>query len=263
LQIEPITNSLDVRARLSILNPRRDAVYTLQVIDSAGNERILRDVIQGFTIELQRGSLESAPPGVFGGVEITKLECRTLLYRNVGTLPFVINRIAPRRNVWFSLPESQFPITIAPNESRPLTVCFAPLQQQSFRDTLVLDAFCVQDIVPLSGEGIPLVRVSASRCATEIVLTTNTAPLNYFMEQNYPNPASGLTTIMLGLNQTSSVRLNIYNALGVLIDTPFQGTLEKGIHEVNVDISSLETGVYFYETITSQGHQVRRLNVVR
>lgn len=263
LQIEPITNSLDIRARLSILNPRRDAIYAIQVIDSAGNEQIIRNTVQGFTIELQRNIPGASIPGAFGNVEITKLNCQALTYRNVGTLPFVINRFTPLTNLWFSLPASQFPITIPPGETRVLNVCFAPLVQQSYRDTLRLEAFCVTDIIPLSGDGTPLVRLSTSRCSTDIRLTTNTAPLNYFMDQNYPNPASGQTLVTIGLPKDSPVKVSIYNALGILIDTPIQSVLPKGTHELSIDISSLETGIYFYELQTSDGHTVRQLTVVR
>ena len=263
LQIEPITNSLDVRARLSILNPRRDAIYALQIIDSAGNERIIRETVQGFTIELQRGSGETPAPGAFGAVEITKRDCRTLTYRNVGVLPFVINRTTPRSNIWFSLPESQFPVVIPPSETRTLTVCFAPLIRQQHRDTLILEAFCVQDVLPLTGEGTSLVRLNSSRCAVDIRLTTDSAPLQYFMEQNFPNPASAQTAIVFGLTAESPVKLTLYTSLGVVADVPLQTTFPKGTHEISLDVSALESGVYFYELQTAEGRTVRQLYVVR
>jgi hypothetical protein len=260
LQIDPVQNSLNVQARLSIQNPRRDAIYTLQVIDSAGNERVIRDTIQGFTIELQASPVTVS---TFGAIQITRLECKPITYRNVGVKPFVIQRIAPRRNLWFSLPEAQFPLVIPPGESRGLQVCFAPLVQQQYRDTLVLDAFCVQDVLPLTGEGTPLVRLNPSRCSAEIRLTTSTAPLNYFMEQNYPNPSSSLTTILVGATETSPVKLTVYTSLGVVVDTPIQGILPVGISEIQLDVSRLETGLYFYELQTSQTRVVRQLYVIR
>jgi IgGFc binding protein/Secretion system C-terminal sorting domain len=261
LQIDPMQNSLSVQARLSIQNPRRDAIYTLQVIDSAGNERVIRDTIQGFTIELQ-GS--PATVSTFGAIQITTLECKPITYRNVGVKPFVINRFAPNRNIWFSLPEVQFPIIIPPGASRSIQACFAPLVvQQQYRDTLVLDAFCVQDVLPLTGEGTPLVRLNPSRCSAEIRLTTSSAPLNYFMEQNYPNPSSSFTTILVGATESSPVKLTVYNSLGTLVDTPLQSILPIGISEIQLDVSRLETGLYFYQLQTSQTRLVRQFYVVR
>ncbi len=266
LQIDPITsnNSQDVRARLNIVNPRRDAIYAIQVIDSAGNERVIRDTVQGFTLELVPPTPPAQQSGVFGAVEITRLECQTLTYRNVGTKPFVIERLTPRRNLWFSLPESQFPFIVPPNgATRQLTLCFSPLVQQPYRDSLVINAFCVQDVLPLSGEGKPLLRLDTGRCEVVIRLTTNSAPRSYFMEQNFPNPSTSLTSFTLGLTESSLVKISIFNTLGTLIDTPLQAMLPKGTHDVQVNTSRLESGVYFYVMEANGEKIVRQMTVVK
>ncbi|TAE25299.1 MAG: T9SS C-terminal target domain-containing protein [Candidatus Kapaibacterium sp.] len=266
LQIDPITsaNAQDVRARLNILNPRRDAIYALQVIDSAGNERVVRDTVQGFTLELVPALPPAAQTGAFGAIEITRLECQTLTYRNVGTKPFVIERLTPRRNLWFSIPESQFPFIVPPNgATRQLTLCFSPLVQQQYRDSLVIDAFCVQDVLPLSGEGKPLLRLDTGRCEVVIRLTTNSAPRSYFMEQNFPNPSANFTSFNLGLAESSLVKISIFNALGTLIDTPLHGILSKGVHDVQVNTSRLESGVYFYVLEANGEKIVRQMSVIK
>ena len=143
-------------------------------------------------------------------------------------------------------------------------MCFAPLIQADYRDTLTLDAFCVQDRVVLTGAGVPLVRVNPSRCDVAVQLTTSVAPQQYFMEQNFPNPASGgFTTVRVGLAETTFVRFSVYTPLGETIAVPIDGVVQAGILSVNIDVSKLESGVYFYELRTGATRIVKRFIVVQ
>ncbi len=264
LVLEPIINSLLVRGTLIIQNSRLDAIYSLRVVDSAGNERVLTDTIQGFTLQLVNTTRDTV--GAFGAQAIASLVCTTLQYRNIGVKPFVIERWAPRGNVYFSLPVGQFPATIPRGGTRSFQVCFSPLEAKNYLDTLLVEQFCVQESILLSGMGIPLVRTENTRCNAEVRLTTSSAPLQYFMEQNFPNPASDFTTITIGVVEPMHATLTLYNALGMPIATLADALFPAGVVDVQLNVSQLESGLYFYELRSLNNvtkHVVKQLYVIR
>lgn len=259
VRFDAIMNSDIVRGVVNILDPRKDAIYSLRVQDSSGNILRLRDTVQGLTVRLVNRDTVSA----FGGQPITTLPCRTLVYRNIGLQPFVIDHLTPRGNIYFSLPFTQFPITLAPGESRGIQVCFAPLESRDYRDTLLLERFCTADTLVLTGSGVPSIALGTTRCNAEVQITTSSAPRDYFMEQNFPNPTSGLTQITFGMQAQGYTTLRLYNALGTLIANIMEGVIPSGIGTVTLDTSTLESGVYFYELQSNGKRLVKLMYVVR
>ncbi len=66
-----------------------------------------------------------------------------------------------------------------------------------------------------------------------------------------PNPLNPKTTISFVLSQSGSVRLNVYDVSGRLVNTLADRVMESGIHDVTWDGSSrsggrVASGVYFY-----------------
>ena len=72
-------------------------------------------------------------------------------------------------------------------------------------------------------------------------------PTDFVLFQNYPNPFNPSTTIKFALPVESKVSINIYNALGQLVETLVDNEMESGNHEVNFDASRLSSGVYLYQ----------------
>jgi hypothetical protein len=254
-RLEPITAATvfasQGRGVLTIINPRLDALFTIRAIDSAGNVAIIRDTVQGFTLVLvptpPATSVSADSLGRFGSQRISALLCRSLTYQNIGLKPFVINQWAPNRNVFFSMPATQFPAVIRPGERRTFTFCFSPLEQRSYADTLRLFEYCVEDVFPLSGTGTPVSTVENTRCDVAVRLTTSSAPQEYFMEQNFPNPAFGQTIIRFAILEPSPIRLVLYDALGKPVQVFAEGVFGSGEYEVLVNVERLESGVYWYE----------------
>lgn len=84
-------------------------------------------------------------------------------------------------------------------------------------------------------------------------------PEGAVLKQNYPNPASKLTTIKYRLpDNSNSVTLKIYNATGAEVITMDEGSKTQGEHEIKVDVSSLTSGSYLYQLkiSTQDGDQV-------
>ncbi|MFY7998851.1 MAG: T9SS type A sorting domain-containing protein [Candidatus Kapaibacteriota bacterium] len=262
LRIESGTNAnaYNLGAILTITNPNRDAIYALAVVDSAGNRTVVRDTVQGFTLEIVRARNERGGTGEWGNIPITTQDCREITVRNVGVRPYRIERLALRNNIWFSMPASQFPITIAPGGERTITTCFAPVEVRDYTDTLVLEGYCRQEALALKGSGEALVRTVTGRCNVEIRLTTTRAPLQYFMEQNYPNPTSnGFTVVHFGLPTKTNVTVSIFTLLGNEVAHVPMGELTAGEHDITLDMNGLQAGWYLYVVQTSERRMAKQL----
>ena len=268
LTIEPPPTPFDAVSQkeivIRILNPRLDAIFAVAATDSAGNRAVLRDTVQGFTIEIVRSVSERGATGEWGATPITALDCREVEIRNFGILPYTIGRLTPAGNRWFSIAESQFPLVIPPQSSGSLLVCFAPLEETAYGDLLMIEGYCEEERLNLSGRGETILRILGSRCSADIQLRTSRAPLQYFMEQNFPNPAGGTqTTVRIGLPAPSPVTLTVVSPLGGEVARLDLGELPAGEHDITLDVSSLHAGTYFYRIQTPQMQISRQMLITR
>jgi len=71
-------------------------------------------------------------------------------------------------------------------------------------------------------------------------------PSEFSLKQNYPNPFNPSTVIEFSVPVFSAVKLDIYDLLGRLIDSPVSGDLSPGTYRINWDASGLAGGIYFY-----------------
>lgn len=67
------------------------------------------------------------------------------------------------------------------------------------------------------------------------------------MYQNYPNPFNPTTTIEYSLPEKSDVTISIYSALGELVTTLVNGTIESGYQTVTFSAADLTSGTYIYQ----------------
>lgn len=64
---------------------------------------------------------------------------------------------------------------------------------------------------------------------------------------NYPNPFSSSTTILYNISTTGNVTITIYDLLGREVCGYEEGAKSVGVSRKKVDLSFLNSGVYFYE----------------
>lgn len=76
--------------------------------------------------------------------------------------------------------------------------------------------------------------------------TEEQPPVQFTLEQNYPNPANLSTTIRFELHRPGDVSLKIYDVLGREISTLVSGSLSAGTHTVDWNAEGLPGGIYFY-----------------
>jgi len=79
------------------------------------------------------------------------------------------------------------------------------------------------------------------------ILVNVTAPLEFTLDQNFPNPFNPSTTINYSIPNSSFVQLIVYNSIGQEIAILVNEIIEGGNHSVDFDASSLPSGIYLYK----------------
>jgi len=90
-----------------------------------------------------------------------------------------------------------------------------------------------------------------------------TRPGEYRLNQNFPNPFNPATSIGFSLPRGSQTRIEIYNLLGQIVDTPVDQYLPPGNHEVVVDAGPWPSGVYFYRIIAAEFTEVKKMILLK
>ena len=88
-------------------------------------------------------------------------------------------------------------------------------------------------------------------------------PSVFNLDQNYPNPFNPITQISYSLPHTTAVELTLYDLRGAQQRILVQSTQEAGVYEVQVDASSLPSGIYFYRLSTPGFSQTRKMTILK
>ncbi|MDX9789965.1 MAG: T9SS type A sorting domain-containing protein [Candidatus Kapabacteria bacterium] len=90
-----------------------------------------------------------------------------------------------------------------------------------------------------------------------------TENLPFALEEISPNPASESTVLNFNLEIEANVLINIQNAMGQVLKTIKVDNANIGFNTVNVNVSDLPSGAYFYTVNVNGKTQTKLLNVVR
>lgn len=91
----------------------------------------------------------------------------------------------------------------------------------------------------------------------------NTIPTEFRLNQNYPNPFNPDTIIEFSIPYTSSVSLNIYNALGEKVETLINKQMGAGNYRLNFQANQLPSGVYYCQIITEHFSDVMKMILLK
>jgi subtilisin family serine protease/photosystem II stability/assembly factor-like uncharacterized protein len=82
------------------------------------------------------------------------------------------------------------------------------------------------------------------------------------LQQTFPNPTAGQTSLNFEVPSAQNVRLTVANALGQTLAIPFEGVAAPGVTAVPFNASALSNGVYYY-TLEIAGQRIVRSFVVQ
>ncbi len=89
-------------------------------------------------------------------------------------------------------------------------------------------------------------------------------PESFTLEQNFPNPFNPSTTITYSLPNKDRVKIRVYNEIGQLVATLFDGIKQAGIHKIDFNANGqLNSGIYFYTLETSSFRQSKKMILLK
>lgn len=88
-------------------------------------------------------------------------------------------------------------------------------------------------------------------------------PVQYSLNQNFPNPFNPTTQITFTLKKSSFTSLKVFDALGRNVATLVDEELSIGSHKVDFDASRLTSGVYFYQIISGDFITTKKMMLLK
>ena len=105
---------------------------------------------------------------------------------------------------------------------------------------------------------------------SDVISVDVTTPVEYSLEQNFPNPFNPTTVIRYQLPVAGNVTLKVYDVLGNEVATLVDEEKPAGIYEVEFSshsgspgISDLKSGIYFYELRTEKYVSVKKMILIK
>jgi hypothetical protein len=80
---------------------------------------------------------------------------------------------------------------------------------------------------------------------------------------NYPNPFNAGTTIGFELEESSHVKLTIYDITGARVATLADGEMEAGLYSINWDAGEVASGVYYYSLKANGEESTKKMTLLR
>ncbi|MET0394888.1 MAG: heparin lyase I family protein [Chitinophagaceae bacterium] len=184
----------------------------------------------GLALGLTRGSLTALADGAEGG---------NGLYVYSGTPAFPTNTYSAG-NYW-------------------VDVVFTASINDTFRLLSVTDAGGCTRTGDLQVVTVESGTCSFARMAARPVLEEEPAPVSNRLEQNYPNPFHGGTTIRYSLAEKQQVNLSLFDMHGRLLKVLVSGTRDAGTHTVPLAAGRLSSGVYYYRIQAGKFTEVKKM----
>jgi hypothetical protein len=91
----------------------------------------------------------------------------------------------------------------------------------------------------------------------------NTVINKYWLAQNYPNPFNPTTTIKYNLAKSEFVKIKIINLVGEEVKTIENGFQSAGEHTLIFNAEDLSSGIYFYQLVSENYIQTKKLLLLK
>jgi len=81
--------------------------------------------------------------------------------------------------------------------------------------------------------------------------------------ESQPNPSNTVTTISFFIAEKGNVKISVYNVLGELVKGVVNSENIKGYHAININVSSLKPGSYYYTMETNNFKKSKQLVIIK
>jgi hypothetical protein len=78
-----------------------------------------------------------------------------------------------------------------------------------------------------------------------------------------PNPATDAAKLTFTLNAASTVQVQVYDAVGRLVNTVANEKMTVGQHQFDINTAAFASGIYNIKIVTEKGSMTQRLSVVK
>jgi len=239
-----ITNKTQTTAVIIIqlIDIEQNGYYTIDVIDNAGNKTTLKDSLLASSHNYL--SFTPKPFYDFGKLKFGEFRCENITIHNNSPENVELKDLLLAKNIDFSIPQSQFPITVPANDSVNLEVCFRakfPLYG-IYRDTITYSNNCVYARIPLVAEIDKANYNAISRCDIIINIISNYDSLSDPEPVLYPNPNRGIVWLNSNFKK-DDISLEIYNIIGEQIKSL---QFEASALPIEIDLSKITDGNYIF-----------------
>jgi hypothetical protein len=97
----------------------------------------------------------------------------------------------------------------------------------------------------------------------EVPALASSAPHDYTIFSNYPNPFNAKTTITFEITEASRVKLCIYSIEGKLVAKLLDGYEQSGTQQITFDAGDLASGIYFATLSVGNMSQTQKLLLIK
>lgn len=91
----------------------------------------------------------------------------------------------------------------------------------------------------------------------------NETPGSFYLQQNYPNPFNPVTTIKFGIVKSGNVQIRVYDVAGKMVEELLNNGYNPGSYEIRWDASKYSSGIYFYNIVTNEFIQTKKMVLVK
>lgn len=98
---------------------------------------------------------------------------------------------------------------------------------------------------------------------TGIKTSEYSAPVNFDLKQNFPNPFNPSTKIEFALPSDQTVTLKVFNMLGQEVAILINKEMNAGNHNINFNAYNLSSGVYLYQLKAGNYIQTKKMTILK
>ncbi len=138
------------------------------------------------------------------------------------------------------------------------------------QQVITLDAAAAQDGKPSFANSAMLLldRKNSPDVEIDAVITSAEPPVeqpvNFKLDQNFPNPFNPATTIQFSLPQSQQVTLEVFNSIGQRVALLANNRMfSAGTHKVQFNASSLASGLYLYRMKAGEMQTSRKMILLK